>query len=668
MDKRALLAIVLSVAVLVAWQVLFAPAPPPSQAPPSSPPGAPTPESTAPGAPSPTASAPGPGSTGGPGIPPTPIRPRPTHPGPRSEVRTPLYHVVFDADGSVRSWVLQYRGTKELLLDDQVGALAVTLIRAGGLAEPVPLAPGVPSLDLGPAVPAGALTFTGRTPDGLRVGRTLRFSADSFQIEVELRVEGARPGEPVTAALSWSSPLVLLGAAGAVERAEGNALVVVMGEGRDRRAWTFVLTPGTRMVREGKAISAREVGPEDGATVTYRESGGQLVAKSVEVKRGKKPPRDATPWTFGEGPDHLQLLGRILVARNGRPDSLDAPPAALKEGKESPAGPELKDPHPVPTSVLAPGPRWIAVENDYFIAALIPSGDSRVLRGRTKDWTEVGIIFPEARQEAGRPWEASASLYVGPKEWSRLSALGVGLEQAQARNYGDFLYIPWLPMEWFCVPLLWLMNFLATRLPGQNYGVAIILLTVLVKIAFYPLTHKSMTSMKEMQALQPQLNALRAKYKSDSQRFQREQMELFRKHKVNPMGGCLPMVVQIPIFYALYVTLQFSVELQGASFVLWITDLSKKDPYYVLPILMGVSMLVQQKMTPTVGDPRQAKVMLIMPVIFTFMFLEFPTGLVLYWLVNNVLSIAQQYVIDRTILRKKASAVAEKASREPRKA
>jgi YidC/Oxa1 family membrane protein insertase len=210
-------------------------------------------------------------------------------------------------------------------------------------------------------------------------------------------------------------------------------------------------------------------------------------------------------------------------------------------------------------------------------------------------------------------------------------------------------------MAWFCIPLLWVLNFFGSQLPGANYGVAIILLTVLVKALFYPLSLKSMRSMKQMQALQPQLNALRAKLKSDPQRFQREQMELFKKHKVNPVGGCLPMIVQIPIFYALYLTLQYSVELQGAPFLLWISDLSKKDPYYVLPILMGISMLVQQKMTPTTGDPRQAQIMLIMPVIFTFMFLEFPTGLVLYWLVNNVLSVAQQYWIDRTTVPVKAT-------------
>jgi YidC/Oxa1 family membrane protein insertase len=362
--------------------------------------------------------------------------------------------------------------------------------------------------------------------------------------------------------------------------------------------------------------------------------------------------KDAAWVTLGETADHRQLLGRMLVARNGRPEALEPPSPALKEG-----GSELKDPHLVPLALVAPNPRWVALENDNFIAALIPGPGARALRGRERDLAEVALAFPEVRPARGGAWE------------DRLSAQGIGLEQAQARNYGDFLWT--LPMEWFCVPLLWLMNVFATRVPGQNYGLAIILLTVLVKIAFFPLTQKSMSSMKQMQALQPQLNALRAKYKADPQRFQREQMELFRQHRVNPMGGCLPMVVQVPIFYALYLTIQYSVELHGAPFVLWIRDLSKMDPYYVLPILMGASMLIQQMMTPTVGDPRQARVMLIMPVVFTFMFLQFPTGLVLYWLVNNLLSIGQQHLIDRTAARRAARSAAGpevKPEKESRKA
>jgi YidC/Oxa1 family membrane protein insertase len=209
-------------------------------------------------------------------------------------------------------------------------------------------------------------------------------------------------------------------------------------------------------------------------------------------------------------------------------------------------------------------------------------------------------------------------------------------------------------MEWLAVPILWVMHRFYEF--THNYGVAIILLTVITKVLFFPLTIKSMTSMKAMQSLQPQINALRSKYKSDPQRLQRETMELYRAHKVNPLGGCLPMVVQIPIFYALYVALSVSVEIQNAPFIcfgrlfgtdLWICDLAAHDPTYVLPILMGISMFIQQKMTPVMGDPRQAKMMLFMPVVFTFMFLNLPAGLVLYWTLSNVLQIAQQKYLER---------------------
>jgi YidC/Oxa1 family membrane protein insertase len=210
-------------------------------------------------------------------------------------------------------------------------------------------------------------------------------------------------------------------------------------------------------------------------------------------------------------------------------------------------------------------------------------------------------------------------------------------------------------MEWIAVPILWLLGWFYHY--THNYGVAIILLTILTKVVFFPLTLKSMRSMKAMQALQPQINALRSKYKSDPQRIQRETMELYREHRVNPLGGCLPMIVQIPVFYALYVALSVSVEMQNAPFIcfghlfgmhLWICDLAAQDPTYILPILMGVSMFVQQKMTPTMGDPRQAKMMLLMPVVFTFMFLNLPSGLVLYWTLSNVLQIAQQLYMERS--------------------
>jgi len=210
-------------------------------------------------------------------------------------------------------------------------------------------------------------------------------------------------------------------------------------------------------------------------------------------------------------------------------------------------------------------------------------------------------------------------------------------------------------------PLLYLLRFFDEYV--HNYGVSIILLTILVKALFWPLTHKSYKSMKEMQKLQPRMAKLREKHKNDKQKLNQEMMALYKTYKVNPMGGCLPMVIQIPVFFALFRVLGGCIELRHAPFMLWINDLSAPDrlfnfpfqipfmsPPYGIPVLtllMGASMFLQQKMTPTPGDPMQAKIMMFLPIIFTFMFINFPSGLVLYWLVNNILSIGQQYRIHR---------------------
>jgi YidC/Oxa1 family membrane protein insertase len=307
---------------------------------------------------------------------------------------------------------------------------------------------------------------------------------------------------------------------------------------------------------------------------------------------------------------------------------------------------------------------WIGTGSVWYMAALTPRGDgfkliahgddkACELKGKEPVGRAMIAVQAAPTIAPAQAWEGRVTIFVGPKEYDRLKAFGL----EGAINFGGFP-VPrqWggLPMEWLGVPILLIMNWVYRHV--GNYGVAIILLTVVSKVLFYPLTVKSMRSMKAMQALQPQINALRNKYKSDPQRLQRETMELYRQHKVNPMGGCLPMVAQIPIFYALYLALSVSVELQNATFLcighvfglhLWICDLASHDPTYILPILMGVTMFVQQKMTPTAGDPRQAKMMLVMPFIFTFMFLNLPAGLVLYWTVSNVLQILQQKVMDR---------------------
>lgn len=310
---------------------------------------------------------------------------------------------------------------------------------------------------------------------------------------------------------------------------------------------------------------------------------------------------------------------------------------------------------------------WIAMGSVWYLAALVPqtpgfklvaSSEGKPPEAKNGDKAPAGRASIAVRATPtiapGSAWEGRVVLYAGPKEYERLRALGL----QETINFGGFP-VPrkWggLPMEWFGVPILLLMNWVY-RYVG-NYGIAIILLTVVSKVLFYPLTVKSLRSMKAMQTLQPQVNALRAKHKDDPQRLQKETMELYRKHGANPLGGCLPMLAQVPIFYALYLALSVSVDLQNAGFLcfgrlfgvdLWICDLAAQDPTYVLPLLMGVTMFVQQKMTPTAGDPRQAKMMLIvMPVMFTFMFLNLASGLVLYWSVSNVLQILQQWYMNR---------------------
>jgi YidC/Oxa1 family membrane protein insertase len=292
----------------------------------------------------------------------------------------------------------------------------------------------------------------------------------------------------------------------------------------------------------------------------------------------------------------------------------------------------------------------VALQDTYFAAALLPKdkGLHAFVAKAQEDQPVVGLT--EARQTLplGGQMGTTAQVFAGPKDLDVLKGVGQDLDQLVDLGWFDFL----------ARPALYLLKFLY-RFTG-NYGLAIILVTVLQKIAFHPLTLKSLKSMQAMQAIQPKLQALQERYKNNPQKKQEEMMALYRKHGVNPMGGCLPMVVQIPIFIALYNALGSSVEMWQARF-LWIRDLTQPDSLFSVPVwgghvfsanllalLMGVSMWVQQKMSPPAGDPRQAQMMLwMMPILFTFMFWGFPSGLVLYWLVNNLLQIGQQWLITR---------------------
>ncbi len=289
---------------------------------------------------------------------------------------------------------------------------------------------------------------------------------------------------------------------------------------------------------------------------------------------------------------------------------------------------------------------WVAIVQHYFLAAWLPAaGVEREFFVRKLDngLIAAGLIVPIGSIEPAATKSYAVPLYVGPQEQDRLQGLAPGLELAV--DYG------WLRVV--AVPLFWVLSKIHDYV--NNWGVAIIILTVLIKLAFYPLSAASYKSMARMKVVAPKLQKLKERYGDDRQKLHQAMIELYKTEKINPLGGCLPILVQIPVFIALYWVLLLSVELRHAPFYLWIKDLSTPDPYYILPVLMGATMFIQTWLNPTPPDPMQARLMKIMPIAFSIFFFFFPAGLVLYWLVNNVLSIAQQWHITRTIERAKTA-------------
>lgn len=342
----------------------------------------------------------------------------------------------------------------------------------------------------------------------------------------------------------------------------------------------------------------------------------------------------------------LLMENERFAHRSGISDFLFSGPAAYVNG-------EL-----VETAVkkLADGPvtlqgkvSWAGLVDHYFMASALPISENPVTITLQSLDKRIRTVISEGIQSIA-PHETKTytySLYFGPKKLQVLEGLGNDL--AKSIDFG-----------WFDIlgkPMLWLLNFFYQF--SANYGVAIILLTVLIKLAFWPITQKGMKSMKNMQKLQPKIAKLRERYKGDPAKMNQEMMTLYKTYKVNPLGGCLPMLIQIPFFFALYQVLLKSIELRHAPFMLWINDLSAPDRLWIgfdvpylhgLPILtlfMGASMYLQQKMTPTAADPTQARIMQFLPIVFTVMFINFASGLVLYWFVNNLLSMLQQYLINR---------------------
>ena len=554
MEKRAILAIVLSLVVVVAWSILFAPStPPPTEFDETVPPGALSPDTQ---------------------LPPESIRiaEQETPPAPGEPTVSEVQERLIQVDTGVALITLTSRGAGVQTvqfhdyrtgLEDNAAPIEIGPVRG---AATVPLATnvvtdGALAIPLGRQIfasdsedvalsdsrPAADITFHATLERGVTVRRVYRFTHGRYDFEVGTSVEGLSP------------------------RAS-NALHLQWGPG--------LLDPGGDDVRRGQTA--------------------------------------ALPRSY--------VSGKIFDAV---PDEDGAPVA--EQGPVS----------------------WASLGDTYFTAALIPrepQADAVIVSNGYDGALSIAVrtpLLPDRPQQ-------TVQVYVGPKEEPLLKAAEPSL--TKVIDLGFFS-----PMARPMLQLLRLVNRWV-----HNYGVAIILVTVLIKIVFWPLTHKSYKSMKAMQKLQPKMKELQALYKDDKQGLNRAMMQLYRDQKVNPMGGCLPMILQIPFFFAFYNALLYSIELRHAPFICWenevlwgfrgICDLSVYDPSYITPVLMGASMFWQQSMMPTVGDPTQAKIMKFMPLIFLFFFLNAPAGLVVYWLINNVLSIVQQMWTNRARGLEEASA------------
>ncbi|WP_432735434.1 membrane protein insertase YidC [Maridesulfovibrio sp. FT414] len=288
---------------------------------------------------------------------------------------------------------------------------------------------------------------------------------------------------------------------------------------------------------------------------------------------------------------------------------------------------------------------WAAIDSNYFILALVPGSDDITVKGKLQD--DIFRVAAEQNVSFDKDIERqlSCSYYFGPMDAKLMEKVPGNLGKAVNFGWFDLIAKPLvIALEWF-------------HQYTHNYGIAIILLTVVIKLLFWPLSQKSYKSMEQMKRLQPMIAKLREKHGDDREALNKEMMQLYKTYNVNPAGGCLPMVLQIPVFFGLYKALMGTVALRHADFIhylpftdiVWLADLSAKDPLYITPIVMGATMFLQQKMTPSAGDPTQQKIMMFLPLVFTFMFLNFPAGLVVYWMVNNILSIAQQWMMTRKV-------------------
>ena len=365
-----------------------------------------------------------------------------------------------------------------------------------------------------------------------------------------------------------------------------------------------------------------------------------LIGLTVTVKNGSGQVIQDRPY----------LAIKRILPQDGRAYGFTGPSTLINNNLEQIDVGDIED-----TNILEGAIEWITIQDRYFISAVIPNEKTEAglrLSLAENDLISARFALPNRVINSQTQQSFDFQLFQGPKSIRLLNSFDNRLNKAINFGWFDFL----------AKPCLWLMNFIYSNLI-PNYGIAIIILTLITKIILWPLGAKSYKSMSEMKKLQPLIKEIKEKYGDDRKKVNEETMALYRTYKINPMGGCLPMLVQIPVFFALYRMLYEAIELRHAPFFLWINDLSAPDrlfnfgfsiplmePPYGIPVLtliMGASMLLQQKMSPPMGDPTQAKMMMLMPVVFTVIFINFSSGLVLYWLVNNIFSIAQQYYTQK---------------------
>jgi YidC/Oxa1 family membrane protein insertase len=510
-------------------------------------------------------------------------------------------------------------------------------------APAVPSAPGVPA----PAKPAPAAPSAAPAPkvpgapgqDAPAKGETVRVRTDLLVAEVDAiggtirRLEFLRHKDSVDAAKNF----VLFGAEHSYSAQSG-----LIGEGLPNHRTPWRVLPGARELEPGAERLELRLAADAPA--------GLSVQKVYSFRRNS----------------YLVEVAFEITNSTGAPASMHAYYQVERDGK-APAGETTmmytftgpavytadKAFHKIEFSDLDKGKNnypqqatdgWVAMVQHYFVAAwLPPEGAPREYYARKlpSGLYAAGTILALPAIAPGASARVAVPLYAGPQEQQRLKAAAPGLDLVV--DYGWLTIIAW--------PLFWVLELFYNW--SGNWGVAIILLTVLIKVLFFPLSAASYKSMAKMKLVTPRLQKIREMYQHDRAKMNQAMMELYKTEKINPLGGCFPILVQIPVFIALYWVLLGSIELRHAPFILWIKDLSALDPYYVLPVLMTVTMIIQTRMNPTPPDPVQAKVMQFMPYIFSVFFFFFPAGLVLYWLVNNILSILQQWQIQRMFERDK---------------